>query len=390
MNFLSFPEIQLPTTKNGRAYWRQSPKANWVVGNTGFHSKPFDDGTIAKLQIFELYAQEWIPVFVSQTEPKFNEMHIFDFFCGPGSDTTGVHGSPLRILNQLRAYHQNGMAGWNKVRIVAHFYDESEDKIAALKAILRQPEWGIPGVEVDCRPTRFQNAIADHASLLSDIRYAKLLIIDQFGVDEVSDAVFKKLINFVTTDFIFFLSSSTLHRFRNHPAIKQKIEKPEDSYDVHRAAVNYYRKLVPPNDEVYLGSFSIKKRSNIYGLIFGSRHPLGIHKFLQVAWAKDKFAGEANFDIERENIQAGEGILPLDVMRPKKVQQFEADLENALRTGQLKTEADVARFCIEAGMTCQHSASVIRKLKTENVIETMFDVPNIRGLRNARSIKLRT
>src|SRR6185503_1500182 len=110
-------------------------------------------------------------------------------------------------------------------------------------------------------------------------------IIDQYGVDAVSDEVFRKLISFPTTDFIFFLSSSTLHRFRAHPSIKQKIEKPEDPYDVHRATVDYYRKLIPAQDQFFLGSFSIRKRSNIYGLIFGSRHPLGIHKFLQVAWS---------------------------------------------------------------------------------------------------------
>src|SRR6185312_10822826 len=121
---------------------------------------------------------------------------------------------------------------------------------------------------------------------------------------------------FPRTDFIFFLSSSTLHRFRDHPAIKQKIAKLENSYDVHRETFEYYRKLVPIGDQVFLGRFSIRKRSNIYGLIFGSRHPLGIHKFLQVAWANDEIAGEANFDIERENIRPGEGILALDVMRP--------------------------------------------------------------------------
>jgi hypothetical protein len=56
------------------------------MGNKDFHNKPYDAGTLAKLRIFELYTQEWIPVFLSQPEPKFREMHIFDFFCGPGAD----------------------------------------------------------------------------------------------------------------------------------------------------------------------------------------------------------------------------------------------------------------------------------------------------------------
>src|SRR5436190_23479012 len=86
-----------------------------------FHEKPFDAGTLAKLRIFELYAQEWVPVFLLNPTPPFSEVHVFDFFCGPGTDTEGALGSPLRILKQFRGYREKGMASWDKVRIVAHF-----------------------------------------------------------------------------------------------------------------------------------------------------------------------------------------------------------------------------------------------------------------------------
>jgi three-Cys-motif partner protein len=354
-----------------------------------FHDKPFDEGTLTKLRIFELYTQEWIPVFLSKPEPQFNEVHLFDFFSGPGTASKGVYGSPLRILDQLRRYHRKGMAGWDKVRIVAHLFDEDEEKNEALKLLVESDAWQIPRVEVDCRPISFHDALREHQQLCANPNAAKLLIIDQCGVDEVSDGVFKQLVSFQTTDFIFFLSSSTLHRFRDHPAIKQKIERPEDSYDVHRAALNYYRKLIPASDQLFLGPFSIRKRNgNIYGLIFGSRHPLGIHKFLQVAWSTDEIAGEANFDIKRENVRPGEGILPLDVMRPRKLQEFEADLEMALRSGRMKSEADVTRFCIEAGMTCKHSAAVLKNLKAAGVIDADFLVPDVRQMRNPRPIRM--
>jgi three-Cys-motif partner protein len=71
-----------------------------------FHSKPYDAGTLTKLRIFELYVQEWVPVFLSKPEPSFLEVHVFDFFSGPGTDSLGVPGSPLRILNQLRTYQK--------------------------------------------------------------------------------------------------------------------------------------------------------------------------------------------------------------------------------------------------------------------------------------------
>lgn len=353
-----------------------------------FHEKPFDEGTLTKLHIFELYAQEWIPVFVSRSTPSFKQVHVFDFFSGPGTDSKGVHGSPLRILTELREYQQRGMAGWNKVEKTAHFFDEDAEKIKQLKRTLGTPEWQIQGVQIDCRTLKFSDALAEHRDLLAEASAAKLLIIDQFGVNEVTDKVFAQLIGFPTTDFIFFLSSSTLHRFRDHPAIKQKIERPEDSYDVHRAAFKYFQGLIPTGVEAYLAPFSIKKRGNIYGLIFGSQHPLGIHKFLQVAWANDQIAGEANFDIERENIRPGEGILPLDVMRPDKLREFEKELEDSLRAGAMNSEADLVRFCIQAGVTSRHCSGVLKKLKSERVIDISFRVPDVGRLKDPRPIRL--
>lgn len=61
------------------------------------HEKPFDESTIAKLEIFEDYAQAWIPTFVMQNTAT---ICIFDFFAGTGYDKNGVPGSPIRILQK--------------------------------------------------------------------------------------------------------------------------------------------------------------------------------------------------------------------------------------------------------------------------------------------------
>lgn len=70
------------------------------MGYKDLHAKPFDDGTIAKLEIFEDYAQAWIPTFVMQ--PHISTMCIFDFFAGTGYDTKGIAGSPIRILQKIK------------------------------------------------------------------------------------------------------------------------------------------------------------------------------------------------------------------------------------------------------------------------------------------------
>jgi hypothetical protein len=69
------------------------------MGSKNIHLEPFDKGTITKLEIFEDYAQAWIPTFVMQ--PHVTEIHIFDFFSGLGYDFENVLGSPIRLLNKI-------------------------------------------------------------------------------------------------------------------------------------------------------------------------------------------------------------------------------------------------------------------------------------------------
>ena len=217
-------------------------------------------------------------------------------------------------------------------------------------------------------------------------RAAKLVFIDQTGVRHVTDEVYLELVRASACDFLFFISSSTLDRFHDHRAIKQRIDRPVDYHHVHRAALKYYRSLLPKGKRYFLAPFSIKKGSNIYGIIFGSAHPLGIDKFLQVAWGKDEISGEADFDINRENFRPGE--IPLfPEMRPSKITAFETELEGLLRDGSLSNELDVMQVCFDHGVKRQHAAPVLKKLKTEGVIHLDFRVPDIRRIDRPRTIR---
>ena len=348
-----------------------------------FHDKPFDESTLTKLDIFELYVREWLPVFLKH--PHRPEIHLYDFFSGPGTDSDGTFGSPLRILKQLQDYRE--LIQSSGVTISVHLFDEDPDKIRTLEQKIDQFGLRLPGIQFDVRPLAFAMAFQQASQTLANPQAAKLLLIDQFGVDHVTESVFRQLAGAPTTDFLFFLSSSTLHRFRDHPAIKQKITRPDDYYQVHLAALNYYRALLPSTQSNYfLSPFSIKKGSNIYGVIFGSAHPLGMDKFLQVAWAQDGVNGEADFDIHRDHIQRDQIRLPLAEFRPSKLRAFESDLEQRLRAGRLANEADVVRVCFEHGVKRQHATGVLKRLKDEGAIQLQFRVPNVR-MKDPRPIR---
>ncbi|MCW8818087.1 MAG: hypothetical protein OQK52_09470, partial [Ignavibacteriaceae bacterium] len=58
--------------------------------------KPFDEGTIAKLEIFQKYFESWLPTFIMGKISR--PIQVFDLFAGSGYDKHGVSGSPIRII----------------------------------------------------------------------------------------------------------------------------------------------------------------------------------------------------------------------------------------------------------------------------------------------------
>jgi len=347
-----------------------------------FHDKPFDEGTLTKLEILEGYAKAWLPVFLSQAPSLWREMHIFDFFAGPGQDSAGQPGSPLRLLRQLAAA-KTIYRGWPEVRVHLHLFDSSPRKIAVLKGRIAGPCASLGDIGVRVEALGFQQSFPASQPILKRKKAAKLVLIDQYGVSHVSDEIFRTLVDAPACDFLFFISSSTLHRFRDHHAIKPKIKRPDDFFHVHQAACDYYRSLLPTGSKYFLGRFSLRKGTNIYGVIFGSGHPLGMDKFLEVAWRADPVNGEADFDINRDNFGPLSALLP-----PSKLQVFEADLEARIKQAGVNTEADVIGVCFAHGVRRIHAVPVLKRLKKEGAIDYDFRAPDIRRLRNPRPLHL--
>lgn len=341
------------------------------MGKTAqFHRQQFDETTLVKLELFELYTSEWLPVFLCPERVYYPKVHIYDFFAGPGVDSKGRAGSPLRLLSQIEAFLKHPKL--QPVEISVHLFDKSSRKIEQLKQNISKLNPDLKHVSLDVQVLPFDKAFPSAQNVLKDPKAAKLLFLDQFGTKHISDEVFASLIHAPHCDFLFFIASATLNRFWNVPAIRQKITRPQDPNQVHRAALTYYRDLIPDGNQYYLAPFSIKKQSgNIYGLIFGSGHPLGIEKFLTSAWLKDRDNGEANFDIYRDGTEGQTSLWP-----KLKRELFEQDLEEAILSGKLIHEYDITNFCYKHGVLRGHARSVIDRLKKNGALQAAFSSPS--------------
>ncbi len=333
------------------------------------HKKAFDTGTLEKLGLFRLYIDAWVSIFILSGRGGKKVIRIFDFFSGPGKDSSGRAGSPLLIIASLMKAAQRIRD--DGITIELYFNDKSAKKIKQLKAEIDALPAPVPAT-IHYSSVDFPTAYAAAKLKLGD--GANLLLIDQNGIKFFTREILLELSTFSCTDFITFFSSSFCNRFRDIEAMSQYLNAANlgmswgDYPQIHNKVVDYFRTQLPVGRGYYLAPFTLKKGSNIYGLIFGSGHPLGLLKFLEAAWTMDAERGEANFDIDGDKLDDSKPCLFEDMNKPKKLNFFERDFERAVMVGAVTDTRAAFMYCLERGMLPKHARPVLQRLVKEGVI----------------------
>jgi len=338
--------------------------------------KPFDDGTKTKLALFENYLLEWLPVFLSPNKVFWPTINIFDFFAGEGYDCARTKGSPILILENIKKYED--LIRRKNLKVNVYLNEFTKSKYETL--IQNLNEYGcVDYINIYTYNEDFQLIFKDLYPLINSSNTANLVFLDQNGIKQINKDVFLRLISANTTDVLFFISSSLFTRFSEHESFTKHlcIEKNDltnnNYYNIHRTIFNYYKALVPFSTQYYLAPFSIKKNSNVYGLIFGTHHTLGIEKFLNQSWKLDKIRGEANFDIDNDNHTIGQiNMFSNKVSAPKKIESFEKDLRDLIISKKLRTNYQVYEYSLTSGFLPKHANSILKNLKIENVIKNDY------------------
>jgi hypothetical protein len=325
------------------------------------HDKPFDEGTKTKLEIYRSYVRAWLQVFLHAEDFRGKPLQFFDFSCGPGQDSTGELGSPLILIEELLAEQARITERGHDIRIF--FNDQDKAKIDNLKQLCaaRSLPWQPRFESLD-----FTDAFRKAQSEIG--KGPSVVFIDQSGVKHITRAVFNVLTQAGTTDFLFFTASSSKRRFGDLLAPEITLPKNVPYADVHRVVADKYREWAPMG--IFIGHFSIKKKANIYGLVFGSGHWRGMQKFLEIAWKLDPKCGEADYEMEADTVQ---GQFYFDQGRPgfkkRKAELFQEKLAALIRSRELKTDAEVFLHCLTNGFLPSVARDVYIRLRDERVLK---------------------
>lgn len=343
------------------------------------NKKEFDAATSLKLEIFRECFKEWLPVFIHN--PYIEKRFIYDFFAGSGMDAEMNYGSPLILLDEAKGENLMYCSKSDGKNIVFAFNEKVKKKSKELEKNVNQ---FVNGCLQNCKREKcvydhhfgnfdFKEAFSRQnvIDIMNNKKYSKFVLLDQYGFKEVDNDVFKKLINFPKTDFIFFISSSFINRFQNEPSIKKYIEtekiefKKSEPKHCHKLISQYFKDQIPQNKEYYLHQFSIKKGTNYYGLVFGTSHSLGMEKFLKVCWDKDIMAGEANFDI---NNDFRLGTLFFDEIFSNKIENFKDDFYSKIINKEVTNNINGLKYSLKYGVqTKTYLETVLHLLENDKI-----------------------
>lgn len=367
------------------------------------NKKAFDEATKLKLEIFGESFEEWLPVFIH--DHYTSDVYIFDFFAGSGTDAENNMGSPLILLDKAKGDNRKYCNKANKP--IKFFFNEGQSrKSSELKdntdVFVKQCE-----ANNNCSKCIYEYHILNYdfqelfgntglKRVFENRSIAKFVLLDQYGFSQINEEVFTQLISFPKTDFIFFISSSFINRFKDHPYTKQHIDTSKIAFDkkkpneIHRAVADFFRSLIPKNKEYYLHNFSIKKGSNYYGLIFGSNHTLGMEKFLKVCWHHDKLSGEANYNIDN-NYE--EGTLFAQLGENVKKDTVSKDIKRLILSGEIKDNKSGLKYALIKGCEPKIFTTIVQEMKNNKLIdiERKFNKQsnNIHRIREPYFIKVR-
>lgn len=361
-----------------------------------FHESEFDTGTQIKLAIFRGYIREWIPVFLKQRKTGHvqDSVNFFDFFAGSGTDVEGNPGSALILRDELKLFcdtQSNTNAG--RTGITLYFNDKDETCVSRLKKHLDENDCSKGCCKRFYSSLPFDQAFSKALAVMQQRGNANLVIMDQFGFKEVTPDVINRLAQCGTTDILFYITSSNIRRFASVPAIQKYCQVSEselassDHKSIHRYICDYFRSRLQDGTDFHLAPFSIKKGSNIYGVIFGSGSLRGLAKFLKVAWSLDPKTGEANYNIDRDPAYEGGAFLFPGMEIHSKMDNFFHEIEHFIQGKAEFTNAPLPvnnaslyRFTLERGFLPKHAGVHLRALQKEGRLE-VFDLQSRKSAR---------
>jgi hypothetical protein len=136
--------------------------------------------------------------------------------------------------------------------------------------------------------------------------------------------------------------------------------------ECHRQIAGYFRNLIPVGKEYYLHHFTMKNEGgNYWGLIFGTKHTLGMEKFVKICWKYDSLSGESNFNID-DNFE--KDSLFFNENDTVKMQTIKNDICTKILSGEISDNKTGLKYALANGCPPKLFTDAVKELEKSKQI----------------------
>lgn len=331
----------------------------------------------AKVQLLGYYLRNYLSI----TANQFDEISIYDMFCGPGLYGDSGEGSPITILRAIKEVYQERTRRQLRIpKVNCYFADDEAQNVESVNNAvksnnLHDPMTGSLAIE--------HRKYGESLKLVLSKPYRpaekRFIFLDPTGYKDVMASEIGKLLS-TKTEVLLFLPIQFMYRFITNgtPAqLKEFISEltdynswvPEQSSALFALQIrDLFRSLFGP--KVYVSTFMIEKDAHtVFCLYFFTTHLLGHVRWIDAKWKMDKDAGHGwSYRTVPE-----QGSLIPDV----ETFYLEMELLEFLKSGD-KNNCDVFEFAvINKEYQSTHATKVCKKLVADGRLKiyTLSDAP---------------
>lgn len=325
-----------------------------------------------KVRLLKLYLEKYLNILTHS--PYFNEIYVYDLFCGEGIYEDGGKGSPVIILETINAIHSVSKVSDRKTgHFICNFNDFEGSKVDKLQAIivekrLFKEELG----KLNCTKEDYQLLLPKVVAKVSRLKKDKAFIfIDPYGYKDISVKHILSLVENKKTEVLLFLPTQFMFRFEtkgtpeslkdfiNELVPKEEWPKSETGIDFIESLRDGFRGAL--GKDFFVDSFIITRdRNQFFSLFFFTSHIYGFDRMLESKWEIDAEEGRGWYyeDASLFNDQ------------PKKPNtlKFERSLMSFLK-GKYRTNGEIYEFTVRNGHLTSHANDILAKAQTEGHLE---------------------
>lgn len=319
----------------------------------------------AKVELLKRYIGRYVNILAMS---PFENIRIYDMFCGVGLYPNGGKGSPIAILDAIK---QCLGTNFNKSKTPSHFFCHFNDEdnahmTQAKKAVEDQGYKFSSWVEHTFTNEAYQQLIPVVVKEIATSRNARAFVfIDPYGYTDVSLNEIKALLDTGKGEVLLFWPMQFMYRFSSSgtpPSLERilmelfgsgarEFDGPLDFIEQSKQGLRQWM-----GENTFVESFTIQKdAATAFAMFFFGRNEKGLEAMLQAKWEVDEEYGQGwSF----EDTQPRQ----LDIFPVLAKNQYAEELTQFV-TESPRTNRDIYLFTLRQAHLPTHTNDVLRSLQ---------------------------